>query len=158
MKIFAKNSDINLLLETTLTTIDSINSESMEEEAPPTTIVVPEPPKPPEIDTETIVEQLRRFELEYAKLSVRVESLKDDLEAALKEGNQSEAQKIEELIQSLNIRMKEVMDKRLQITASQVKQPSQQSSQQSSQNEIKTHKTLTVRNAMKFFLLFHSLN
>ena len=151
MKIFAKNSEINLLLETTLTTIDSINSESMEADAPTNTIVVSQPSQPKEMSTESIVEQLRQFELEYAKLSVRVEALKDDLDSALIDGNQTEAQKIEELIESLTFRMNEVMDKRFRITTSQLEpQPSQQSSQQSTQNEVKTENTLTVLKANVF--------
>ena len=145
MKIFAKNSDLNLLLETTLTIIDNINSESIETEAPiTTTIAVSQPSQPTAISTESIVEQLRQFELEYAKLSVRVESLKDDLESANKEGNQLEAQKIEELIESLSSRMSEIIERRLRIAASQIEPFSHQSSQQSTENEVKTQKTLTV--------------
>ena len=145
MKLFAKNSDLNMLLETTLTTIDSINSESIETEVPTTTITVSQPVPSVEVSAESIVEQLRHYELEYAKLSVRVEALKDDLESAKRDGNELEAQKVEELMTSLKMRMDEVIDKRLRINDCQPTQPSQQSSQQSTHNEIKTQKTLTVK-------------
>ena len=145
MKIFSKNSDLSSLVNTTLEIIDTINCKSIETECaamPPP----PPPPKPKETEKpENIEEQLRKLELEYAKLSVRVENLKDDLESARKDGNLEEAQKYEELIQSLDARMNEVIDKRLKINAAPVEEQEEPvSSQQSSQMDNRSQKTLTV--------------
>lgn len=144
MKIFSINSDLNTLVHTTLEIIDTINSKSIESECasqPP-----PPPPPPPKHEPQNIEEQLRKLQLEYAKISVRVESLKDDLESARKEGNQEEAQKLEELISSLSARMDQVIEKRLMINAAADEMPEEQvqESQPSSQMDVRSQKTLTV--------------
>ena len=138
MKIFAKNSDLTVLLETTVNTIDKINSEAMDVEMPeePTSVVESQPVA---LSEDEILEQLRHLDVENAKLSVRLEALNDDYESAIKEGNTFDAQKINELIDSLKCRMVEVLSKRNRLLSAPDILPSQ-----SSQNENKPEETLTV--------------
>ncbi|CAG2166755.1 unnamed protein product [Oppiella nova] len=139
MKIFSQNTELNTFLEKTVDMIDAINSKSIVAEEPP-----PPPPSQPSQEVETnpevIAEQMRQMEMEYAKLSVRIESLRDDMEAP--ECGESEANRIQELIGELSDKMKDIMERRLRMNTSQLMPPSQQSSQLS-QIEPKTQKTLS---------------
>ncbi|CAG2103145.1 unnamed protein product [Medioppia subpectinata] len=136
MKIFAKNSDLSVYLEKTVELIDAINCQSIgEDDAPP-------PPSQPTQEVVLSADELKQLEIDYARLSIRVESLKDDLESAERNDSQSEADSIRALIAEYTGKMNDIMEKRLRVNVTQMPFNSQQSSQMS-QNENRTQKTLT---------------
>jgi len=155
MKIFALNSDSNMLLDITVSIIDSINTTDMEVDDQTNAV------QSQESTTSTTVvnaEQLRQFELEYAKISVKINELRDQLDCAKQKDDFLEAKRIKDIIDDLTKQKNEIMDKRLMINSSQMTQ-STQSSQVSQTNEVKTQKLLSVSFSLLIIIAinFHTI-
>ncbi|XP_054157960.1 condensin complex subunit 3-like [Oppia nitens] len=146
MKIFAQNTDTNIFLETTLEIIDVINSSSME---------IDETPVPVEINPETIVEKLRQYEVEYAKLGYQIEKLKDNIEDTEQNDNFLSDKKAEMIaviqanIDELKAKKEEVFNKRLNLSSAQP--PPLQQTQQNNEKQNLTDDPIALQRCLQIF-------